>query len=63
MYILYIYVFAISSTATFFRDYTQMLLEKSPVRLEVILATCEEIRPQKVDLGYSENFASRTCVF
>lgn len=49
---MYIYFFAVSSRVIFLRDYAQMLLGKSPVRLEVIPATCEEIKPQKVDLGW-----------
>lgn len=59
IHIIYVYVhictyifLGISSIVIFLRDYTQMLLGKSPVRLEFIPATCEDIKPQKVDLGW-----------
>lgn len=43
------------SSSSFFRGHTQILLEKSPVKLEVILATCGENKnPQKVDFGCSK---------
>lgn len=54
------------SSSTFFREYTQILLEKSPVNLEVILATCgENKKPQKVDFGCSKKkkIGSRAHVF